>query len=284
MKKLLLIALLAGCSYCFAQEKPKYKDHISKQFTLQGPASGSVLAVYNIDGDIKVEGSTGSQVGIEIDETILADDEAALEKGKQEFKLGFDQKADSVTAYTAKPYDSRPRREQHNRQTWNMHYVVHLDYTIKIPMGMNIDVQTINDGKVIVRNVYGTLGVHNINGPITIENAKGITNANTINGDLTVNYLSNPPGDSKYYTLNGRLEVTFPSDLSADCELKSMNGEFYTDFPNAEPMSPSVTKTVEKNNNGTTYKLNKMHRVRIGAGGKTLKFETLNGDIYIKKS
>jgi len=284
MKKLVLIALLAGWGYCFAQEKQEYKEHISKQFTLQGAASGSTLAVYNIWGDIKVEGYSGNQVIIEVDETIKADDAEALAKAKSELKLGFDQKTDSVVAYTAEPYDTRPNMGRRNDGNRHMHYIVDLSYTIKIPNGMNINVQTINDGKVFVKGVYGKLDAHNINGPITIENAKGITNANTINGDLIVNYLSSPPGDSKYYTLNGKLEVTFPSDLSADCELKSMNGQFYTNFPDAEPISPSVTKTVEKNNEGTTYRLNKMHRVRIGAGGKTFKFETLNGDIFIKKS
>jgi DUF4097 and DUF4098 domain-containing protein YvlB len=282
MKRLLLIALMAGWGHCFAQEKQEYKEHISKQFTLQGAVSGSTLAVYNIWGDIKVEGYNGSEVSIEVDETIKADDAEALAKAKRELKLGFDQKADSIIAYTAAPYDTRPNWGRNNGN--HMHFIVDLSYTIKIPNGMNINVQTINDGKVIVKNIYGKLDAHNINGPITIENAKGITNANTINGDLTVNYLSNPPGDSKYYTLNGKLEVTFSSDLSADCELKSMNGQFYTDFPNAEAMAPSVTKTVEKNSGGTTYRLNKMHHVRIGAGGKIFKFETLNGDIIIKKS
>jgi DUF4097 and DUF4098 domain-containing protein YvlB len=283
MKKLVLIALIAGCSHCFAQGGLEHKEHISKQFTVQNP-SANTLAVYNIWGDVKVEGYSGSEVSIEVDETIKADDNEAMERAKSEFKLGFDQKADSIIAYTAAPYDTRPHKRDRGDRNRNEHYIVDLSYTIKVPHDMNIDVQTINDGKVIVKDVYGSLKANNINGPITIENAKGTTNAHTINGDLTVNYLSGPPEDSKYYTLNGKLEVTFPADLSAECELKSMNGGFYTDFPNAEPMPPSVTKTVEKGNNGTTYHLNKMHRVQIGNGGKVLKFETLNGDIYIKKS
>ena len=63
-----------------------------------------------------------------------------------------------------------------------------------------------------------------------------------------------------------------------------MNGEFYTDFPNAEVLPSTVTKTQKENDHGTTYKLNKNTAVRIGNGGKTFKFETLNGNIYIKRS
>jgi hypothetical protein len=62
-----------------------------------------------------------------------------------------------------------------------------------------------------------------------------------------------------------------------------MNGQYYTDFPNAEILPARVTKTQSSEGGSTTYKLNKNSDVRIGAGGKTFKFETLNGNIYIKK-
>jgi hypothetical protein len=48
-------------------------------------------------------------------------------------------------------------------------------------------------------------------------------------------------------------------------------------------MPGKVVKTQSKGSNGTVYKLSKNSDVRIGAGGKTFKFETLNGNIYIKK-
>ncbi|WP_431212698.1 hypothetical protein ACQ86N_44670 [Puia sp. P3] len=46
---------------------------------------------------------------IEIDEVIHASTQEQLETGKKEFKLGFDQKNDSIIVYTAEPYDTRPR-------------------------------------------------------------------------------------------------------------------------------------------------------------------------------
>ena len=63
-----------------------------------------------------------------------------------------------------------------------------------------------------------------------------------------------------------------------------MNGQFFTDFPETEVLPTEVVKTESKNNTGTMYKLNKNTQIRIGKGGKLFKFETLNGNIYIKKS
>ncbi|AYL94888.1 hypothetical protein [Mucilaginibacter celer] len=282
-----LLPVLTGLGLCLARisaHAQDYKEHISKQFTLQGTASGTTLAIYNIFGSITVQGYAGNQVTMEVDETIRADDHAEIENAKKEVKLGFYQKADSIVAYIAEPYDTRPRQSwRRDDQHRHNKYTVKLEYVVKVPYGINLCVSTVNDGDVEVKDVYGALKVNNVNGGITIANAKGTTNAHTINGPLTVTYLSVPPDASNYYTLNGKLEVTYPANLAADLEFKSMNGQFYTDFPDTEVLPTRVSKTESKSGAGTTYKLSKNNGVRIGAGGKLFKFETLNGNIYIKK-
>jgi DUF4097 and DUF4098 domain-containing protein YvlB len=141
----------------------------------------------------------------------------------------------------------------------------------------------VNEGNVSIKNVYGSLKINNVNGPISIVNAKGSTIAHTVNGGITVNYLALPPDACSYYTINGELKVTYPAALAADVSFKSMNGEFYTDFQNVEVLPSHVTKTENKGNGGTVYKLSKNSDIRFGAGGKLFKFETLNGNVYIKK-
>jgi hypothetical protein len=283
MKKMILILLIAGWGHSFAQ-KQEASEHISKKFTLQQSAANSVFALYNVFGGIKVEGYNGKDVVIEVDQTIEAKSPEDLALAKKEFKLGFDQKADSIIAYTAEPYDSRPHDRWNNDHDNSRHYTVKLEYTVKVPNGMNIHVSTVNSGDVNVKDVYGALSVHNVNGAISIINAKGTTDAHTINGALTVNYLTNPPEASNYYTLNGKLEVTYPASFAGNIQFKSMNGQFFTNFPDTEVLPTEVVKTEDKKANGTTYKLNKNTKIKIGAGGKLFKFETLNGNIYIKKA
>lgn len=283
MKKI-LIPVLAGVGLCLAQFTAKaqdYKTHVSKEFNMQKGA----VAICNLDGSIKVEGYAGSKVVIEIDETITAENKSALEEGKRDFKLAFDQKGDTLTAYTAYPYDTRPHRWNRNYGDNDRHieYNIKLVYTVKVPNDVSLYASTVNDGDIAVKNVYGSLKINNVNGGIEILNAKGNTWAHTINGPLTVTYLHNPPGESSYYTLNGELNASFRPEFSADVEYKSMNGEFFTDFPDVQVLPSRVTKTSNKNGNGTTYKLSKNSDIRFGAGGKSFKFETLNGNIYIKK-
>lgn len=283
MKKL-LIPVLAGLGLCLVQlqaSAQEFKHHTSQRFTVSD-ASKSVLAIYNISGSIKIEGYAGNQVQVEVDETLTSRDQEDLDYVKKEYKLGFDQIGDSIICYTAAPYDTRPRRNYNNRGD-GRHYNIKLEYTVKVPFNMNLRVGTVNAGDIAVKDVYGSLKVSNVNGSIAIANAKGITNASTVNGSVTITYAAIPTGDSRYHTINGKLDVSYPEALSADVEFKSMNGKFYTDFTNVEAMPGKVIKTEEKNARGTVYKLSKNSTVRIGSGGRTFSFETLNGNIYIKK-
>ncbi len=286
MKKA-IVTLLMGLGIIYAVPKAnarEFKEHMSKEFTLSSDAGKSTMFIYNITGFIKVEGYAGNKVLLEMDKTITADDEKNLETGKKEFRLAFDERTDTIMVYIAEPYDSRPHRNwQYNDDRSEIEYQYSVDFTVKVPFGMNLHISTVNDGIISVNNVSGTLHVNNVNEEITINNAKGTTFAHTVNGDVSVNYITNPPDESSYYTINGNIRVTYQPDLSADLHFKSMNGDFYTDFPEVQLLPASVTKVKEKKGDGFVYKLNTTTAVRMGKGGKTFKFETLNGNVYIKK-
>jgi hypothetical protein len=286
MKKIIVTLLMGMGILCALPEvnAREFKEHLSKEFSLAGNASGSILYIYNISGFIKVEGYSGNKVLLEMDKTISADDDKDLETGKKEFRLAFEQTNDTVMAYISAPYDSRPHRNwQYNDDRREIDYNYNVDFTVKVPFGMNLHISTINDGIITVNNVSGTLHVSNVNEEISIKNAKGTTYAHTVNGDVTVNYLTNPPEESSYYTINGNIKVSYQPGLSADLLFKSMNGDFFTDFPDTEKLPAAVIKEKAKKGEGTVYKLNAQTSVRFGKGGKIFKFETLNGNVYIKK-
>jgi DUF4097 and DUF4098 domain-containing protein YvlB len=280
-----LIAGIAVCCACTTVTAQDFKEHISKEYTVKN-VSTQTLSIYNVFGDIKVEGYNGDKILLEINKTISAKNHTDVEIGKKEFKLEFSQNSDTIMAYILEPQDSRPHRNYRNNYDWEnrrIYYKYELDFTVKVPYGMNLDISTVNDGNISVKDVTGTLRVHNVNGSVAIVNAKGTTDARTINGDVEVSYVTNPPAASSYYTINGAIRVTYQPDLAADLQFKSMNGSYFTDFENVDVLPNTATKSQDTRGNGTVYKLNKNAAVRIGSGGKTFNFETLNGNIYIKK-
>ena len=278
----LLGGLVLCCTHSEAQHH-EFKEHLSQPFALTGSAGASTLVIYNISGFLRVEGTSGNTVSLEMDKSITAKDASGLDKGKREFKLGFEQRGDTIFAYIAEPFDSRPSKELRNWNRDKLDYDFTVDFTVKVPRAMNLNISTVNRGDVTVKDVSGSLRVRNINGAITLTNASGLTDAHTINGNLEATYASTPADASSYYTLNGDIKVSYPASLSADLQFKSFQGEFYTDFPQAETLPAQVVKNQEKRGDKTVYKLNKTTAVRIGNGGKTLRFETFNGNVYIKK-
>lgn len=287
MKKIYHLLLAGTVSLCACTDLPaqEFKEHVSKQFTVNAKNTEAVLTVYNIFGSIKVEGYDGDKVLLEIDKKITAKSQDEVDKGKEEFKFEMEQLQDSILVYIATPYDSRPQQNwNRNEDRRSIRYKYYLDLVVKVPQGMRLRVSTVNDGNIQVSNVFGNLHVSNVNGSIDIENAKGITKATTVNGKLNVRYAVNPPAASTYHTINGDITVYYKTNLHAELFFKSMNGSYYTDFDNAEPISNTLVKNGEKNDKGTVYKIVKNAGVKIGNGGKQFHFETLNGNVYIKKS
>ncbi|WP_077921723.1 hypothetical protein [Spirosoma sp. 209] len=285
--KQLLLPVLAGlvmsCAQSVAQSQED-TERISREFSLPGGAAASTLVIYNIHGFIKVDGTTGDKVTFEVDKRITAKNKEELATGKRELKLQFEQKGDTIMAYIAEPFDSRPNRlNRDNRNNQHLEYDFTLDFTVKVPRQMNIRVSTINRGDVTVQDVAGALRVRNVNGAIALTNVRGATDAHTVNGNVDINYLASPPDESSYYTLNGNIRVNYPANLSADLQFKTFQGEFYTDFPDAEILPAQVTKNEERRGDKTVYKLSRTTAIRLGNGGKVFRFETFNGNVYIKK-
>lgn len=282
--KHLILPVLAGmvlaCTHSSAQST-EHTEHISRQFTPTGRAA-SVLVIYNIQGFVHVTGTSGNTVGFEVDKKLTAKDPKVLEAGRQEFKLQFEQRGDTIMAYIAEPFDSRPNRNI-DRRNRRVEYEFTLDFTVSVPAAMNVQVSTVNKGDVRVRDVAGQLKVTNVNGGITLTNVRGTTNAHTINGDLIADYLASPPEGSSYHTLNGDIKVSYPANLAADLQFKTFQGHFNTDFPEVEILPARVTKMQQNQGDKTVYKLDKTTAIRIGGGGNNLRFETFNGNVYIKK-
>jgi len=285
--KQLIVTLLMGIGILCVISKAnanEFKEHVSREFSVSANTSGTMLFIYNISGFIKVEGYAGNKVLLEMDKTISANDDKTIETGKKEFRLSFDQKSDTVMAYIASPYDSRPGRTwQHGENQRDIEYSYKVNFTVKVPFGSSIHISTVNDGVITVENVYGSLHISNVNEGIQVKNAKGTTYAHTVNGDVSVNYFSNPVEASSYNTINGDIRVSYHPDFSADLTFKSMHGDFFTDFSDVKLLPALASKVQDKKGGETVYKLSTITTLRFGKGGKTFKFETLNGNVYIKK-
>jgi hypothetical protein len=286
MKQLIFtmcLFLIVGIQCAKAQQE-KFVEQIKKEILLSN-STDNTLVIKNVFGSISLEGYSGNQIVLEVEKTITADNTSNLDLGKQELKLKIVQEANRVILHPDAPYIQFDK--DNLRYNWCNNnneplYGHKLNFKVKVPNSIKIDVSTVNDGEVLVKNTGGDLVIaENINGGITLTNITGETKVNCINGGVTISYASNPKSSSRYYSLNGDINISYQKALSANISFKSMNGEMYTDFD----INKQFMKADKKNGGkmGAKYKYEAKPIVQIGDGQVDFDFETLNGNVFIKK-
>jgi hypothetical protein len=273
-----------------------FTDKIVKELQFEKQSASNTLVLANVNGSIKVQGYEGTKIIIEAERTIKAKTEARLEQGKKDVKISQIEEVDTLVVYTANGCNTFGRkgnknRRQHSGTRWsyewncdngdcNPPYDHVMNYTVKVPYGINVEVSTVNEGNVTIENVSGAVKANNVNGSIRLTALKGATYANTINGDVDLEYASNPNKDCRYYTLNGDINAWFQKGLAANLAFKSFNGDFYTNIAKLEDMPSMVEK--KQTENGISLKVSS-NRFKVGNGGALLDFETFNGDVILKE-
>jgi hypothetical protein len=219
-----------------------------------------------------------------------------LQKGKDEIGIKSVKNEYAVYVYLDSPYSkfdlatgnfehhefnfSRRRNYKHRKKRM---YKYHLDYKIKVPKNVSIDIKAVNRGDIYVENVHGKLLiVHNINGAIDLKNVSGKTDVNALNKDINITYSENPQEESFYNSLNGDINIKFKEGLDANVSYKTMNGKFFTNF-DVEKIAPKIKKTSERKNKGTKYKIDSKDHFKIVKGTVAMHFNQLNGDTILKK-
>jgi len=266
--------------------KEEHNEKISKTLTFDGTSRQNLLVIKNIHGSILVEGTQSNQVLVDVDKHIEAESTKDLEEGIRDITLGEINTGDSIILYTNSPYATLKRKNGKISYNWendfgDIDYEFNFDYSVKVPFGTLVYVSTINNGDVKVVDTRAAVRAGNVNGSVYLEKITEVTKATTVNGVVECEITEKPVEDCSFNTINGDIRISFPSNLSADVSYTTMHGDFYTDF-DFEILPNKIEKTEEKSKSGTTYKIEKYPKFRIGDGDIQIWFKTLNGDMILK--
>jgi hypothetical protein len=263
-------------------------ESIEKKVRFQDTGfTGNSLNVYNIHGDVTIEGYDGDEIRISARKQVDARRNKDAERGSEEVQLVIEESEDLVLVYVTAPFVKIKRLDRGISYSINRtggEYDFHISITIQVPNRTNIHASTINNGVLTLRNVDAShLTASNVNGDVIMEQVAGTTNAKTVNGRIHANYSRCPEQNSEYNTVNGSIEVEFPADLSAIIRFQSLHGDLYTDFENIVHLSNLTATREEQTRGGTRWVIDKTVPLRIGEGGPEFLFRVLNGDVYLKR-
>lgn len=156
------------------------------------------------------------------------------------------------------------RREHHRHFVLFDRDRVVIDYDLKVPAQMALDVRAVN-GKIVSRGVDGETDITTVNGSIDVETpGSNELSARTVNGRIETKFEKDFRGAS-LKTVNGRVTAVLPASASFTGDFSQVNGDFEAGFPlniHSHPGSRRVTG-------------------EVNGGQHELKISTVNGDIKI---
>ncbi len=242
------------------------------------------LDVDDVNGTVEVIGDNGNTIRVNGERITRALDQAAIAAAKRDVTLDINEKDGIAQLYVNGPF----RGNDHSSQDHGFHihydsrdYEVTYNLTIRVPHNTELRLRTVN-GELKSAQTNGKFDVQSVNGGIDLSEIGGYGRISTVNGKANVTFRENPTVATDFKSVNGTLDIAFQPNLAADLHFKKLNGAVYTDFDNVMPL-PSSAPSREQRGNRFAFRSDRSGDVRVGAGGPMLSFETVNGDIRIRK-
>jgi len=227
-------------------------------------AAGKEIEIKGVNGSIDAVAASGTQIEVTAEKRARHDDPDEVQIEVLEHEGG-------VTICAVYP---TPRRARHDNEcapgrgghmnTEDNDVRVH--FKVRVPAGVLFTGHTVN-GDIETDGLGGDVDVATVNGDVRVSTG-GHAEATTVNGSIEVRMgRADWTGTLDFRTVNGGITVYLPDDFSAEIEAETVNGDIETDFP----------MTVSGRFG--------MRRIRgtIGAGGRRLDLQTVNGSIKLRK-
>lgn len=181
--------------------------------------------------------------------------------------------------------------ERNNVVSISSHNHRDIDLAIQVPRKSTLDLATVNDGDILVRDVSGEVNVENTNGDVRLVGILGPVVAHTTNGDIeAVLGRLDPNKGCSFTSMNGDLDVTIPPTTKATLRIKTDNGEIYTDFDlKVGPQTISKGEETDgssrhrRGSHSGDYGYETSMVGSLNGGGPMVHFQTFNGSIFIRK-
>lgn len=243
------------------------------------PGASSVVRVCNIEGNVTATGYDGAEVVLTARETYRGKTAADLARAREELALHTEQHGSTLEISVGDPCHCGHDGDCGDRHRWRdgERYGAHHDIELRVPRGVEVELRTVNDGDVTLRNHRGDFQLANVNGSVAALDVAGSGSATTVNGGVTVRFTENPSEDSSFRSVNGKLDVTFRPGLTAAFTFDTLNGEVYTDLA----LDDRTISQASRNPRNGRFKLRKSYRTAGAEGGPEISFSTINGDIYL---
>ena len=243
------LAALGGCNLHIGSGI-EARESWTRTYTVK---QGATLTVRESNGTIRVGIGAGDKI------EVIA---TRISRGSTEEAAKADLKTYSIGE------TSTPEMVELDSSAGGLQSVMHssrrVDYDIKVPAGLNVNLKTAN-GQIDVQGVTGTLTIDAVNGEIEATNLGGAADVTAINGSVRLSFATLNDGGVRCKTTNGQIVVTLPAEAKATIAASVLHGQIQ-----AENLTLDKTEDSGRRLNAT-----------VGGGGPSIRLETTNGEVRV---
>jgi DUF4097 and DUF4098 domain-containing protein YvlB len=157
--------------YTEARQGPEQIDKVSQTFKV---GEGASLDVSHLSGDIRVTGTSGSEIKVEATKRARSRDAAEAKRQLDQLRIDINNFNGRVEVRTIYP------RRSSNGNGWS----VIVDYVIAVPVNATVSLKSIS-GDISVTNVQGEVSAQTVSGDVNLSETPNAVIAKTISGDVT---------------------------------------------------------------------------------------------------
>ncbi|MBI2223222.1 MAG: DUF4097 family beta strand repeat protein [Acidobacteria bacterium] len=247
----LALPFAAACDIVGGFERETETEPWSRTYPL---AAGGQLEVSNVNGRIQLTGGETDRVEIRAEKIGKGATPDAAREMLKRIEIRESVAADRVRIET-----------KLNRSGGLNMGNGEVRYTIRVPAGANVKLETVNGG-IEVDNVRGRTELETTNGGIVARRIAGGLDASTTNGGVEAELEALNADGVQMECTNGGLRLRLPRDARADVSARITNGGISVEGIQLETIGEQSRRRLEG---------------RLNGGGARIRLEGTNGGIRI---
>lgn len=222
---------------------------------------GSRLELINTNGRISAEPAEGDSVEVSGVRTAKASSDEAAKELLAKVEMREEVGASSVRIEVRSPRFSGMSGHS-------------VEWTIKVPRGVNVDLRTVNGG-VRLKGLQGDIAAKTTNGGVEGTNIiSQNVQASAVNGGIEIEFGAPLSADGKieFDTVNGGVEIGLPSESRATISARCVNGGVRVHELDVKRNEEVSGREAKRRLDGT-----------LNGGGARVTLNTVNGGVTVRR-
>ena len=242
-------------------------------------SSGQEIEIRNLNGDIRAEPSSGSEVEVvgrrSGDDVEDVEIRVVPDRGGVTICAVFPSTGESRSRSRGRN-DDRDDQCSHGRRHVNKrNFDARVDFVVRVPAGVELVARTVS-GDIEARGLRGTVDASSVSGDVDVSTS-GRAEASSVSGNVRATLGRTGNESLRFNSVSGNVVIRLPAGIDADFRANTLSGRIESDFP------INLRSREERRSRWVDVRIGERATGTFGRGGPEISAETVSGNIRVER-